>query len=232
MRNPRKGEMGGSMSKEKLTREELERASAAWKRNTGLNIDPERIESHIEQMEVSDPGVVDRWLEWIAEGCPLPLSDDAKLREAQEEFIERFVSERVRGEGPDFPPLLDELKGLVLDPGDDRLDGISPRFQKWLIRDGKWLVRIADDKDLAPPPSGQITEEDWLSIPEADREAILKEARHWRQGSDGVWRRVVAPITTTEVCRHCNGKIVQRVWPDGRKDLCCSFCGRMHISVK
>ena len=73
---------------------------------------------------------------------------------------------------------------------------------------------------------------------------LLLEVEQLDDGKDGLPGITVADVLQVfeqrRLCEHCSnskelegaptwrrhGKIVERRWPDGRRDWCCSYCGR------
>jgi hypothetical protein len=101
-----------------FTYEEACLASAAWKRNCGLVVSPERILEHLATM---GPDVVTEWRAWIDSGCPIPWTDDAGVarwerEQSQDILFEDFlIVKPERATGRDFPELAPALIGTVLE---------------------------------------------------------------------------------------------------------------------
>jgi hypothetical protein len=60
---------------------------------------------------------------------------------------------------------------------------------------------------------------------DANNAAIREERSHWRQDSEGVWRRIAQPKDENG-CAHCGANMVKAKWPDGTETTQCHGCGR------
>jgi len=53
---------------------------------------------------------------------------------------------------------------------------------------------------------------------------IEAEAKRWNKDADGVYYRV--NNDTRERCRHCDARLIEARWPDGRVTVQCHYCGK------